>query len=327
MAGFDARGQQAATTLAQGLFRAVVHGQRPLGVMEEGNPTLAPLELVGLGHEQRAFFFAFKDAPQHRCFSTAGDHQRNARPDHDLRRLNLRSHPAYGGGARRSARELFEVPVDQLDRRENARLGRSETFHDPIDRGEDHQQVGRQERRHQRGKRVVVSELQLGDGDGVVFIDDGHDTVAKQGDQRVAGVEVTFVVLEVLMGQQHLAHMQVEFGKQPLVGGHEAGLADRRAGLQGIKGPGPLVVTEQAHARAHRAGSDQDHFAARLTLRGHLPHQLFHLREIRMLAAVRQDAGAQLHDQAADVLQGLETHRDLRFTIYDLRLTSRTPLT
>ena len=44
----------------------------------------------------------------------------------------------------------------------------------PVDVGQDDQQVGIDEARRQRGQRVVVAELDLLDGNGVVLVDNGH---------------------------------------------------------------------------------------------------------------------------------------------------------
>ena len=71
---------------------------------------------------------------------------------------------------------------------------------------------------------------------------------------------------------------------------------------------GPFFAAEHAHARAHRAGGDEHHFPARIAQFGHLRHQLFHLGGIRLLPAVREDAGAQLHDHARDVFKQFPSH-------------------
>ena len=67
-------------------------------------------------------------------------------------------------------------------------------------------------------------------------------------------------------------------------------------------------VTEHAHARADRTGRDEHHLAPRDALRRDLRDELFHLREIRLLAAVREDTGAELHDEAADIFEQFGTH-------------------
>src|SRR6266545_5326635 len=106
---FNARGQEAPAALPQRLFRAVVHRQRSFWMMEESNPALAPLELVRLRHEERAFLLALEDASQHGLLETGGNDQRDAGAHDDFRRLDLGTHPADGGDAGRSPRQLFEV--------------------------------------------------------------------------------------------------------------------------------------------------------------------------------------------------------------------------
>jgi hypothetical protein len=46
-------------------------------------------------------------------------------------------------------------------------------------------------------------------------------------------------------------------------------------------------------------------------LLGDLPHQLLHLGTVRLLPAVRQDPGPQLHYQARDIFDYLRAHAQL----------------
>ena len=62
--------------------------------------------------------------------------------------------------------------------------------------------------------------------------------------------------------------------------------------------PRAFLVTERAHARADRAGGDEHDFPARAALFRDLADQLLHLRQIRLLPAVGEHAGAELHDDA-----------------------------
>ena len=50
---FDTRWQEAFAAFAQRLPRSVIHGQRALRAMEEGDPAFASLELAGLRNEER----------------------------------------------------------------------------------------------------------------------------------------------------------------------------------------------------------------------------------------------------------------------------------
>ena len=97
----------------------------------------------------------------------------------------------------------------------------AKVLHQAIDGGEEDQQVSREQAGNERGEPVVVAEFQLGVADGVVLVDDRHDALVEQGDERVAGVEVAFPVLEIVVGEEHLGDLEVVLGEQLGVSGHE----------------------------------------------------------------------------------------------------------
>jgi hypothetical protein len=88
-------------------------------------------------------------------------------------------------------------------------------------------------------------------------------------------------------------------------------LADGGTGLEFGKDTGTPVIAQRAHPRAHRAGRDHDDFLAGFALRGDLGDQLLELRQIRLLAAVREDAGSEFDDHAGDIFQQFATHASL----------------
>ena len=110
------------------------------------------------------------------------------------------------------------------------------------------------------------------------------------------------------MREQDLGDGQAMRAEQLLVDRHEPRLAHRRARLQLRQVVRALLVAQRAHARAHRARRDQHNLPARLALLGDLRHQLLHLGQVRLLPAVGQDAGAQLHHDARDVFEDFRTH-------------------
>ncbi len=81
----------------------------------------------------------------------------------------------------------------------------------------------------------------------------GHDAAAEQRDERVAGVEMAFVMFEVVVREQHLRDVQTVPREQFRVHGHEPRLADGGAGLQFGEFGRAFFQAERAHARADRA--------------------------------------------------------------------------
>ena len=113
------------------------------------------------------------------------------------------------------------------------------------------------------------------------------------------------------MREEHLADRQLVVAEERLIHRHEAGLADRGAGLPLGERGGARLVAEHAHARADRAGGDEHDLLARGPERGDLRDKLGELHLVRALPAVREDAGAQLDHEAADVAEDLGTHAAL----------------
>ncbi|MDB6122290.1 MAG: Phosphoglucomutase/phosphomannomutase [Pedosphaera sp.] len=198
-----------------------------------------------------------------------------------------------------------------FDGRDDAGIGLAEIFDDTIHGGEDDEQVCGQKRGDEGGEFIVVAEFQFGEGDGVVFVDDGDDAMLEQGDEGVARVEMAFVALQIFVGEQHLGDVEIVFGEQRLVGGHEAGLADGGAGLLFGQFGGALFVAERAHAGADRAGGDEHDFAPGEALGRDLGDQLFHLGKVGLLPAVGEDTGAELDDDTTYVFEQLTSHEKL----------------
>ena len=282
--------------------------------MEEGDPALAAREFLRLGNEQGPLRLAGDDAAEPGLLAAGGDHQRDARTDDDLRGLQLGSHAADGRLAARAAGYFLQGGVHLLHHVDRFRGRFSEVFDEAVDGRQDDEQVGRKQRGDEGGELVVVAELDLGEGDRVVLVDDGDDAVGQQRDEGVAGVQMPVVVLEVVVREQHLGDGQLVFREELFVGGHQPRLADGGARLEFGELLGALGVAEDAHAGPDRAGGNEDDLAAGFPLGGHLRHQLFHLGQIRLLLGIRQHAGAQLDDKTADVLQHFGSHAGVRNT-------------
>ena len=79
---------------------------------------------------------------------------------------------------------------------------------------------------------VVVAELDLGHADGVILIDDRHAVPLEQGEDGIAGIEITGAIVEITGGQKNLRGVYPVTIEALLVGPHQETLADGRAGLK-----------------------------------------------------------------------------------------------
>ena len=183
-----------------------------------------------------------------------GDHRPDARPRGDLRRRQLGGHaPAPPVGAA-AAGERLERGVDLDDLLDQRRLGVEPGIggEQPRGVGEQHQQVGGDEVRHQRGEPVVVAVADLVVGDGVVLVDDRHHAEVEQAPHRLARVQVLRAHAEVVRGEQHLAGEEPVGAEDRAEALHQAGLTDRGDGLQGAD-----VGRARGHAQRGQPGRDR----------------------------------------------------------------------
>ncbi|GJM73040.1 hypothetical protein HMSSN036_52560 [Paenibacillus macerans] len=106
-------------------------------------------------------------------------------------------------------------------------------------------------------QRVVVTEFQLVQRHGVVFVDDRQDTLPQQFFDRHARVARPLAVLEIGAGKQHLGRGYAMFGERFAVRLHEQRLAYRGGRLFLMQQLGPLGVADFAEAGGHGAGGDE----------------------------------------------------------------------
>ena len=92
-----------------------------------------------------------------------------------------------------------------------------------------------------RGQPIVVAEggLQFLDAHGVVLIDDRDRAEFQQRQDRVADIEISRAMIEIVGDQQDLRGVAAMLAQRTVVGFDQRRLADRRDGLQmgQIRGP------------------------------------------------------------------------------------------
>ena len=162
------------------------------------------------------------------------DHRPHPGPRGDLRRRELAGHaPAapLGAGAADDRLERRVHLDDLLDQR---RLGVEARIRgeDSLGVGEQHQNVGADEVRHERGEAVVVAVADLVVGDGVVLVHDRDHAEVEEPLQGLARVEVLGAVPEVIGREQHLAGDQPVLAEQRAELPHQQGLTDGGERLQ-----------------------------------------------------------------------------------------------
>ena len=103
---------------------------------------------------------------------------------------------------------------------------------EPVDVGQQDEQVGADEHRHLGGEEVVVAEGDLVGRRRVVLVDDRQHAPVQQLAQRAARVEVVRARAHVEERQQHLRRRDAVRAQQLVVDAVELALADRARRLQ-----------------------------------------------------------------------------------------------
>ena len=177
-----------------------------------------------------------------------------------------------------------------------------------VDVGEEDQQVGAHQVADQGGQVVVVAELELVGGHGVVFVDDGHHPPVEQGEQGVAGVEEALAGLQVVVGQEDLGHLEAEVGEGLFVGLHQGALAGRGHRLLLGDAGGAAAQTQLAAARGDGPGRDQDKLPLAASQAADLGHQALDQGQIEAVGR-GQDGAPQLEHHSPGFTQVLLSQR------------------
>jgi len=128
---------------------------------------------------------------------------------------------------------------------------------EPLDVGQQDEQVGADEHRDLGGEEVVVAEGDLVGRRGVVLVDDRQDAPLQELAKRLARVEVVRARAHVEEGQQHLRARDRALAQQLVVDAIELALADGACGLEVLDRPRAHGQVHDAHAPRDRATGDE----------------------------------------------------------------------
>ena len=140
-----------------------------------------------------------------------GDDDVRAGERRAARRLDLARHAARADVALRRADERERLGRDVADDGDAVALRVEQT----VDVGEQHEDVGVDERRDHRGELVVVAELDLLDGDRVVLVEDRDRARLEQRRERRARVVGARAVGEVGVREEHLRDGEALAARRP----------------------------------------------------------------------------------------------------------------
>ena len=151
----------------------------------------------------------------------------------DGRRVQLGRHAAGALLRAAAAAERHELRRNGLDLsdegsvRVHPRVGSVEA----VCVREDDQKVGFDGLGDDGAEGVVVSDLDLFDGDGVVLVDDGQCLHVEKTVDGIAEILITNFVLDVVPGDEDLRDDMVKIAEQLVIDVHEFALSDSSRGL------------------------------------------------------------------------------------------------
>ena len=173
----DAHGQKRRAALLERLGRAPVDRDRAARHPREADPELARLLVAGARRalEARGAALAVDRVDERAAAPPPADDHGDAGRDHGPAGTDLRGHAARAKGAAHTTGHGDDIGVDALHALEQAGVGvrvgvcRVQA----VDVGEDHVEVGVDERGHDGAEHVVVAEGELAHANRVVLVHDG----------------------------------------------------------------------------------------------------------------------------------------------------------
>ena len=237
-----------------------------------------------------------------------GDDHGAAGPECDFGRGELGDHAALGVGA-------GFIPGHGLDFRRDPASDQRQVFGsptglgvagvEPVDIGEQHQQVGPDHAAHAGRKPVVITEADFCRRHRIVFVDQRHRPPVEQAVERRACIEVAAAVFRVFLGQQDLADVEVALGKAVRVGLGQPDLPQRSGSLLFVQPQVQRVPVLQAQADPDRARGDQHHPPPGLDQPGEVVDQRRHPLPADRTVVVDQQRGADLDHHRRGLGHGL----------------------
>ena len=178
----------------------------------------------------------------------------------------------------------------------------------PIDVAEQYQQIRPAQLRHDGREGVVIAQdlmasgLDLGGGDGVIFVHHRDDPHLQQGGEGVGQVLRPLRVLHIISCQQDLGHGAVVLGEEFVVNVHHPALAHRSGCLLHPQLLRPLGQPQLGGAHSDGTGGHQDHLMPHALEIRQGPHQMFHAPKVQRAGVMGEGGGAHLHHNALFVL-------------------------
>ena len=163
-----------------------------------------------------------------------------------------------------------------------------------VDYGKDHEQRLGHQSRHHRGELIVIAELDFGDADGVVLVNDRNGFVFEERVESVADIQITGAALEIVGRQQDLRRVVAVLPQAIVVKADQVGLSGRGRRLQMRQIGRSRAKAEQSNPGPDGTAGNDDNLPSRLADAMDLLRQLGNPIDVERVILARQDVGANL---------------------------------
>src|SRR3990167_2333708 len=173
------------------------------------DPSLAASQLFLFWEKQSANVLTLHNLLQYVIHSSISNNHRFTCIYYHGCRLQLGLHAAHPPCSLRIKCQLLNFIRNIFYNGNNGCLAfcRWKSIIQPVNGREDNEQLCIQQVRHQRGKRIVITELDFIHGNRVILVYDRNGIHLKQRMDRIAGIQIPLAVFKVLTGKEYLCRM------------------------------------------------------------------------------------------------------------------------
>ena len=253
----DADGEDARALVLHRRARPRVEPEIASRAQGERDPVLLCREAPRGRDEEGALVFSGEDAREDVALRRVRDDDVRAGEGRAPGRLELARHSTRADVALRAR---AGPDVDESLRLDVADDGdaRARSVEQSVDVGQQHEDVGVDERRHHRGQLVVVAELDLLDRDGVVLVQDRHRPGVQQRRERGTSVVRPGTIGEIGVGQEDLRDRDLLPIERLLVRAHQQALAGGGRRLETRHLLRSSAIAELSRPERDRSARDED---------------------------------------------------------------------
>src|SRR6516164_2645124 len=298
----DHASRQETRAAAQSSSGAVIDNHRTGWIDRTGDPRLACRAGLSARQKQRRSAAGLDCSKRpHRKAATfsLGDQHATACAHRNAGRDELCHHPARAVARRRFPGHRLDLGPDLAHRRDvpGVRVFTRVGSVEPVDVGQQHQQIGARHLRDAGCEPIIVAKADLGSRDRVVLVDNGYRAEGHKLGKGGARIQMPAALLRIVQGQEDLGDGNAVAGERFLIGMGEADLPGGGSGLLFLESEPPTGEPEMPAAYRDRARRYEDYLLATRTAAGNIVGQGVEPWAVNLAAVRGQRGRTDLYDE------------------------------